>query len=132
MALFITEAAEQDVANQVDYLAERNADAARRYAWAVRETFEFVERIPGAGSLREYNNPRLIGLRSRVVRGFEKYLVSFFARLREASRLSEPCTLRATFNQFWKPKNSLTDISRSLSSGKQTVPSTSVARLLSA
>jgi len=66
-----------DLLEIIDYLAERSPAAADRFTDAVPRTLDDVARFPGAGSLREFEDPRLAGIRSWRVRGFKKYLIYY-------------------------------------------------------
>jgi toxin ParE1/3/4 len=66
-----------DLLEIIDYLAARSPAAADRFAEAVPRTLDDVARFPGAGSLREFEDPRLAGIRSWRVRGFRRYLIYY-------------------------------------------------------
>ena len=73
----VTPEASNDLDNEFDYLAERNTDAARRFYAAAQETFVSLAEMPGAGVLRDYQNPQLAGMRMRAIQGFRNYLAFY-------------------------------------------------------
>jgi toxin ParE1/3/4 len=75
--IIIQPAAERDLADMADYLAERSLRAAIRFSHAVAETFKQLASMPEMGSLREYSHPALAGIRVWRVRGFKKYLIFY-------------------------------------------------------
>jgi len=69
--------AEQDVVEAAVYIADENPSAAVRFMDAVDETVQAILEMPGAGRPREFDNPVLVGMRVRLVKGFENYLVFY-------------------------------------------------------
>ena len=69
--------AEQDLVEAAVYIADDNPAAAARFMDAVDETVRATLKMPGAGRPREFNNPALAGMRSRLVKDFENYLVFY-------------------------------------------------------
>lgn len=69
--------AREDLLEISDYLSERNFDAMLRFIETVNDTMNDIAEMPGRGFRREYNNPRVAGLRVLPVPGFEKYLVYY-------------------------------------------------------
>lgn len=67
----------EDLLTIITYLAARSPAAADRFARAVPESLEDVARFPGAGSLGEFKDARLEGVRSWRIRGFKKYLAFY-------------------------------------------------------
>jgi len=64
--------AAEDLDEQLDYYeAEDGLELALRFFSAVEEAIQFLYRHPDAGSPKEFANPRLKGLRSWPVPGFE-------------------------------------------------------------
>ena len=64
--------AAEDVDEQLDYYeTEAGLELALRFFGAVEEAIQFLYRHPDAGSPIEFANPRLNGLRSWPVPGFE-------------------------------------------------------------
>jgi toxin ParE1/3/4 len=62
----------------IDYFADVNAeDVALRFLDALDETIAFIAEFPDLGSPWESENPKLAGLRYRLVKGFENYLVVY-------------------------------------------------------
>ena len=62
-----------------EYIAEDNPDAATRVFEAAYETFKTLAKNPGLGRLRKFRNPRLKGVRSWLVSGFENYVIFYRA-----------------------------------------------------
>jgi toxin ParE1/3/4 len=77
--IVIQPAAARDLAEQADYLAERSLDAAMRYSHAVAETFRHLAAMPTLGTVREFHNPALSGVRMWRIRGFRNYLIFYRA-----------------------------------------------------
>lgn len=73
----ILPAADRDIDEQIACISRENLDAAGRYIEAVAAILEHVVRMPGMGSTRDYNNPRLAGLRMIPVPGFDGFLVFY-------------------------------------------------------
>ncbi|MBL0158949.1 MAG: type II toxin-antitoxin system RelE/ParE family toxin [Bryobacterales bacterium] len=72
MKLVVRPAAHADILNQIKHYVDELADtAAERFAAAVQEAIEQIQKQPGIGSPRIIDNPRLFGLRSWPVPGFE-------------------------------------------------------------
>ncbi len=79
-AAIIQPAAQRDLADLADYLAERSLKTAVRFSHAVAETLEQLAAMPELGSLREFRNPALAGLRVWRIRGFKRYLIFYRPR----------------------------------------------------
>jgi toxin ParE1/3/4 len=62
-----------------EHIAEDNPDAATRVVEAAYKTFKMRAATPGLGRLRKFRNPRLKGIRSWLVSGFENYLIFYRA-----------------------------------------------------
>jgi plasmid stabilization system protein ParE len=78
---FVQEAAEQDILRQVEWYAEQGLpDVARRFHTAVLDAIEALLAMPEAGPPKPTNNPRLTGLRSWHVKGFDEFRVYYLAR----------------------------------------------------
>ena len=65
-----------DIAYQI---AEDSLAASRRFTAAAEEAYEMLAEMPGVGASREFNNPRLSGLRMFPVQGFRNYLIFYQA-----------------------------------------------------
>jgi len=64
--------AAEDFDQQLDYYqTEAGLELTLRFFGAVEEAIDFLYRYPDAGSPKEFSNPRLKGLRSWPVPGFE-------------------------------------------------------------
>ena len=81
MKLFIQEAAQQDILQQVDWYSERELyDIAERFQQASSAAIAALMRMPRAGAPREVSNPRLAGLRSWPVKGFDEFRVYYLVQ----------------------------------------------------
>lgn len=69
-----------DVASVVEWLDEWSPTAGSRFGPAVLEAAYRVSDSPGIGSLKEFPQPQLHGLRSWAVRGFPNHLVYYLLR----------------------------------------------------
>jgi toxin ParE1/3/4 len=69
--------AKRDVLNIAYYLAETSLDKSDEFLRAIEETYRFLAETPGAGTLRDYDNPQLAGMRMWPVPGFRKYLIFY-------------------------------------------------------
>jgi plasmid stabilization system protein ParE len=79
--LFVQEAAEQDLLRQVEWYAEQGLpDIARRFHAAVLDAIDALLAMPEAGPPKHTGTPRLIGLRSWHVNGFNEFRVCYLAR----------------------------------------------------
>ena len=59
------------------YIARGNPDAATRVCEAAYRTFGKLAASPGLGRLRRFSNPRLRGIRSFRVTGYDNYLIFY-------------------------------------------------------
>jgi toxin ParE1/3/4 len=73
----VSPAADADINECFDYIAVDKLDPAERFLKAAQEAMNKLAGMPGMGRLREFPNPRLEGLRSWPIRGFENYLVFY-------------------------------------------------------
>ena len=69
--------ADSDVIEIAYHIAEDSLDASRRFTAAIENVYEKLLKMPGIGVTREYNNPRLNGLRMIPVPGFPNYLIFY-------------------------------------------------------
>lgn len=69
--------AHDDIDGVSDYIARDNLDAARRFRAMVRHDLGALCEMPGMGALREFDNPRLAGVRSWPVKHFRNYLIFY-------------------------------------------------------
>lgn len=70
--------AERDLLEIADYYdQEGDLDLAERFLDAAEEAFRFLADFPEAGSPKDFTSPRLQGLRSWRVKGFEKLLIFY-------------------------------------------------------
>lgn len=67
----------QDLAEIIDYLAERNPAVANRFADAARSTLEDLAQMPGMGSRKEFRLRKLRDVRSWSVTGFRNHLILY-------------------------------------------------------
>ena len=84
MRLFIQEAAEQDILRQVEHYAEKGLpEIAQRFsAGVVTSLARLIER-PAVGSSRSIANPKLLGLRTWPVKGFENFRIYYLLQAEE-------------------------------------------------
>jgi toxin ParE1/3/4 len=75
MSYLVKARARADLKRHWRYIARDNPEAADRLLDAAEETFELLARSPGIGSERSFR--KLVGIRSRAVRGFHNYLVFY-------------------------------------------------------
>lgn len=68
------------------FIAKDNPEAATRVIESAYETFKLLAANPESGRLRKFENPRLSGIRSRRVVGFNNYLV-FYQKKEEYVRI---------------------------------------------
>jgi plasmid stabilization system protein ParE len=72
MRIVLRPAARRDIILQVGYYIDEPAyDAAERFPLAIEAAFRRIQEQPGMGSPRFLENPKLQGLRSWPVPGFE-------------------------------------------------------------
>jgi toxin ParE1/3/4 len=79
LEIVIEPSADKDLDAQLDYLAERNLDAAIRYYDAAMRTFNRLADMPGIGRLPYYTNPKLADIRTAAISQFPNYLVFYRA-----------------------------------------------------
>jgi toxin ParE1/3/4 len=79
--LFIQSSAEEDILRQFEWYAERGLpDIARRFRTATNEAVDALVAMPAAGAPRRIDNPRLTGLRSWPVKGFDEFRVYYLTQ----------------------------------------------------
>ena len=59
------------------FIAHNNSEAATRFLEAACATFQTLAATPGLGRLRRFRNPRLLGIRSCRILGFENHLIFY-------------------------------------------------------
>lgn len=69
-----------DLVNIADYLCESSPAAAMRFLDAAEAAFELLSRMPEIGSLCEFEDGRLEGLRAWPIRGFRRYIIHYLPR----------------------------------------------------
>lgn len=68
----------RDLKGLLDFFDEVHAEAvAVRFIDAVDETIDSIEEFPDLGSVWESSKPRRKGMRLRLVKGFEKYVIVY-------------------------------------------------------
>src|SRR2546422_504494 len=68
----------RDLKGIIDYFDNVHAqDVALRLLDALDETIDFIEEFPDLGSPWESSKPRRPGLRFRLIKGFENYMVLY-------------------------------------------------------
>lgn len=77
--LFREALAEVDLLDHLDYIADDNPDAALRFVEAIEKACERLAEMPNIGRIREFNNPRLMGIRMWPVPGFSRYIIFYQA-----------------------------------------------------
>ncbi len=75
LTLFLLPQAEKDIDLHCDFFAQKSVEKALNFDHAVFETFERLCEMPNIGAERNYENPKLFGVRLWFVKGFEKYIV---------------------------------------------------------
>jgi plasmid stabilization system protein ParE len=81
VTLFIQEAAERDILRQVEWYAENGLPViARRFLAASFDAIDALSAKPDAGPPRHTGNPRLAGLRSWPIKGFDELRIYYLAR----------------------------------------------------
>jgi toxin ParE1/3/4 len=58
---------------------KKSVEKALKFDQAVFETFERLCEMPNIGAERNYENPKLFGVRLWFVKGFEKYIIFYKA-----------------------------------------------------
>jgi toxin ParE1/3/4 len=74
-----TPAARADLAALAAYLIEQSPEVAERFLDAVEACFELLATNPELGGSYAMPNARLVNLRARTIRNFEKYVVFYQA-----------------------------------------------------
>lgn len=75
--IYLRPRAEADLDGHFLYIADDNPEAAARFLEALESAFRLLAENNEIGSLRDFNNPRLEGIRMWPVHGFEHYLVFY-------------------------------------------------------
>jgi toxin ParE1/3/4 len=70
-------AAEEDVAEQLAYIAADRPAIAHRYAMALEDAYERLRTMPEVGVLRSYGPRRLHTVRVWSVPGFRRFLIFY-------------------------------------------------------
>jgi toxin ParE1/3/4 len=79
--LVIQEAAEQDILHQVAWYTEQgDPDVARRFGVAAGASIAAVIAMPESGAPRPTANPRLAGLRTWPVKGFDQFRIYYLVQ----------------------------------------------------
>lgn len=69
--------AKWDLVEQAYYFAEENPDLADRFLSAAELAFERLAELPLLGKARDFEAPRLTGLRMWPIPGFERHLIFY-------------------------------------------------------
>jgi toxin ParE1/3/4 len=69
--------AEIDLIEHVAYIARGRPSAALRFIDAVEQAFARLADMPEIGPVRQFNNPRLLGIRMWPVPDFRNYLIFY-------------------------------------------------------
>jgi plasmid stabilization system protein ParE len=75
LALFLLLQAEKDIDSYCDFFAQKSVEKALKFDQAVFETFERLCEMLNIGAERNYENPKLFGVRLWFVKGFEKHII---------------------------------------------------------
>jgi toxin ParE1/3/4 len=79
--LFVQEAAEQDILHQVEWYAEQGVpDVALRFGAAAGASIAAVMAMPEIGAPKPTANPRLAGLRTWPVKGFDRFRIYYLVQ----------------------------------------------------
>jgi toxin ParE1/3/4 len=74
----ISPAARADIVRQFRYYMQNDAfDAATRFLDRVDQSISAICRMPQIGTSKQFKNPRLSGLRSWAVKGFEEIIIYY-------------------------------------------------------
>lgn len=82
-AIVVHELARLDVVDSAYHIAQDSLEASDRFAEAVDAAYERLADMPGIGVSREYQNPKLMGMRMWPVPGFSRHLVFYRATATE-------------------------------------------------
>ncbi len=69
--------ADRDIRGYAERISDDNLDAALRFADAVDQARELLAKMPEIGTVHDFGQPDLAGLRMWPIRGFEKYLIFY-------------------------------------------------------
>ena len=69
--------AELDLIQHAVFLGQDNPVVAQKFLEAAQQVFAKLAQMPGLGRLREFEDPRLAGLRSYLITHFENYIVFY-------------------------------------------------------
>ena len=70
-------AADRDLDDSRDYIAQDNPEVALRFLSAAGQAFEELARMPRMGAPKEFRNPQLAGVRQWRIHGFERHLIFY-------------------------------------------------------
>lgn len=70
--------AQRDIVECALFIAKDQPQAAERFLDAVEDTVRLLAKNPHAGRVRDFDNPRLEGLRCSSVKGFKNFLLFYF------------------------------------------------------
>lgn len=79
LRVFVRPAAQRDLAGQAGHIARDSPAAALRLLEAARAAFDLLRSFPEAGRVRHFSNPRLSGVRSWPISGFDKHVIFYRA-----------------------------------------------------
>ncbi len=99
-------AAEEDIAEQVAYLAGERPAVAHRYAIALEDAFERLRTMPDVGVLRSYGSRRLHAVRVWPVAGFRRFLICSerqYKGERPRSNVMLPCQCEKAAKDYYQP-----------------------------
>jgi toxin ParE1/3/4 len=70
-------AARRDIHRHADYIGEKRRSAGRRFYSAAERALKKLAENPNMGSLCEWENPALVGIRVWSIKGFKYYLIFY-------------------------------------------------------
>ena len=79
LQVFIRPAVWRDLAEQSGHIAEDSPTAALRLLEAARSAFDLLGGFPEIGKLRRFSHPKLSGVRSWPIKGFETHVIFYRA-----------------------------------------------------
>lgn len=77
LRVVVRPAARRDLAEQSEHIAEDSPTAAFRFLEAASAAFDLLGSFPEIGRLRRFLHPKLSGVRSWPIKGFEKHVIFY-------------------------------------------------------
>jgi len=82
--------AEEDLTERAAYIARENPAVAQEFLDAVERAFTRLADMPGIGSPRAFQHPRLVGIRMWPVPEYPSYLVAWQSSIDRLIRIAFP------------------------------------------